>query len=337
MRKRLSIEYFAVLALILAGQGCRNDIDLVLSSDPIPVVYGIISPDDSIHRIYLTQSINPMDSPGNLTAAPFVVTVPEADVFLELRTPEGLVIERSRLRRVQGLPRMEGIFRAEPNVHYECAAMNIIDPAPGTMVLYTLTVALSGNPHFLYAETEIPPEPSLQFGKGLHTHTPVNLFPEQTENEISIYLPDTLWTEFHVVVHYFEKINQDWQHQSIRYKRNYPAVIRNSDTRTDHFNLDEGWFFTLIINNIKKDPLVQARRFDHMEFGVTYASRAFNDYYRSIQYESDLDNSLYSNIVSGMGLFCASNSRHYSGFMLNPRSLDSLMNGICTRGLKFVE
>ncbi len=323
--------------MVLAGLGCRNDFDLALSSDPIPVAYGIISPDDSVHRIYLTQSINPLDSRGNLTSAPFVVAVPKADVFLELRTPEGLVIERSRLSRVEGLPRMEGIFRADQNVFYECAAMNIIDPDPGEKILYTLTAAISGNPHYLYAETEIPPEPSLQFGKGLHAHSPVNLFPVETENVINIFLPDTLWSEFHALIYYSEKINQVWLPKSILYNRNYPAVIRNSDTRYDRFNLDEGWFFTLIINNIKKDQQVQERRFDRMEFGMTYASRAFNDYYRFIQYQSDLDNSLYSNIVSGIGLFCASNSRYYKGFSLDSRSLDSLANGICTRDLKFRE
>ncbi len=329
MRKRLISGTIAAFALAFAVQGCRNDFELALPGGPVPVIYGVISPDDSVHRIYLSQTIPSRDS---LPSAP-----PEADVFLELRTPEGLVIERKRLTRVQGLPKTDGFFRMEPNFYYECAAMDIVEPSPGKRILYALTAALSGNTNYLYAETEIPPEPFLQFGKGLNTLIPVNLYPEKGENEINIFLPDTLWSEFHAVVHYSEKINQAWQTKSIRYHRKYPAVIRNSDTRSDHFYLDEGWFFTLIINNIKQDTLVQARRFSHMEFGMNYASRTFNDYYRSVQYQSDLDPSVYSNIVSGMGMFCAANSRFYSGFTLNSRSLDSLINGICTRDLKFID
>lgn len=322
-----------ILMLCLAGSSCRNDFDLVVPGESIPVIYGLISPQDSVHRIRLTRSFSGSGSALEMAKSCDSLYYPDAEVFLELRNPDGRVIDRKKLQRTLLPDRSDGLFCISPNYDYQCSPMPVIDSDTNHPAHYVLSVTLPGSQKFCYAETVVPPLPSLKMPELWRNQHFIDLF---IDNRIGILLPDQYFTEFKVLLHYSELKSGNWSQKQVLHERRYIAAVRNSLTRFDELNLNEDWFINLVVHSIQIDTTVQARHLDQIEFRFTYAGKAFNDLYNSTRFMSDLIATGYSNITGGYGMFSSFNTRFYKDFMLNPRSMDSLVGGICTRPLRFV-
>jgi hypothetical protein len=311
--------------------GCNNDLDLVSPSDPVPLVYGMISPEDSIHTIRLTFST----PAGEGVTDNGIAALLNAEMFLDLRTPDGTVIERSQLVLNRTVETGSGTRSGYPHYLFSCPGMNPVvsyNEKPG---LYALTISFPELSRFVYAETRIPPEPYLMMESGLVPGRPVNLYAEPGYNEVLILLPDTLCGEFSAVIRYSEQRESVWTEKSITYERQYGSAIRTNLDRYDSFVLNEAWFFSQVVNHIFPDETVLRRRFESIELRLTYASAELDHYRKSFEFSSDFVQGGYSNVVSGMGLFISFNSHDYREFTLNKQSMDSLVDGICTRKLGF--
>jgi hypothetical protein len=70
MRQGHKIIYRSVFCGMLVLVGCKNDVDLVFQGDPVPLVYGIISPEDSIHSVRIS-----LTKPGDASQEGLAVTV----------------------------------------------------------------------------------------------------------------------------------------------------------------------------------------------------------------------------------------------------------------------
>ncbi len=327
------IRSLTLLIFLLPFLSCRNDLGLVMPEETVPVIYGLISPQDTVHRVRITRTFSGEGSALQMAQNCDSLYFPDAEVFLELRNPDGRVIERRQLRKTIQPDREEGLFCHSPNYAWECPALPVVDSDSTRPAQYALTISFPDRENYCYAETVVPPKPRLEFPELLKRNPEVDLF---LNNIITIRLPDDYYTEFRALIHFSELSYGTWQSKHLLYERRYPAAIRTSHNRFDYFDLSEDWFITQIVLSIRHDTLIQARRFKGIELRFTHATKPFNDYYYSVRSGSDLQATGYSNIINGYGLFGSFNTRFYPGYLLNPRSMDSLVNGICTRPLRFI-
>lgn len=335
MRKRFPIAYLFLIPVILICGSCNNDLDLDLPYEPVPLVYGMISPDDSFHTVRLGLSSPGIGETDDFQTDSLKRILTNAEVYLELRSHDGTVIERSRLSPTGESGISGNPDRLLPFCLFSSPGMKPVVSGTDMPGLYSVTVSLPSLKRFVYAETMIPQEPEIILSNSLHSGEPVNLFAAQGSNEAIIVLPDTLSIEFKAVIRYSEQTGGLWNHKSILYSRQYGSATRSSHNRFDSFQLDENWFFTQVSSHIFVDKKVEQRKFESIDLSLTYISGALDQYKRALGFSSDFVQGGYSNIVSGIGLFISFNAHEYKGFTLNGQSMDSLVGGICTRNLGF--
>ena len=311
--------------VLLLGAGCTQELDIILPGKPVIIVYGVVSPDDSLHRIRVSRSASDKD----------VSWFQDAEVFLELRTSRGDVVERRQMNPDSPGVEIPGPGNSGKAVLYTCPSMQMQTGSPENPATYALTLSVPRENLYVYGETHIPQEPFLILGDGLRRGTSLTVYPQNDENRIEILLPDLVWVEFHTLIHYTEFYKDSSVRKTIDYSREYKAEVRNSGNRFDHFNFDADWFINQILAHVKRDSFVTGRRLESIEFIQVHGTREFSEYRDSYSLSPDMGATLYSNVTGGMGLFTASNTRKYSGFSLNAISLDSLANGICTKRLLF--
>ena len=120
---------FALVALayaLLFCSSCANDIDVIGNWEDIPVVYGILRPQDSASYIKIEKAyLDPRTSAFEVAQRPDSLYYPEAEleVVLWSRLDGRFPFRPDTLRRVdlalRGLPRDSGIFASRPNYAYE--------------------------------------------------------------------------------------------------------------------------------------------------------------------------------------------------------------------------
>lgn len=323
------------LLSILAFGSCNNDLDLVYYADPTLVVYGIMCPQDSVHRIMIRRSFICGDSVEYYAKQPDSVLFGTVQVNMELRSEEGSVLERYNFQPEIFDPRDEGFFASEPNILYATRSTQPVNPLIlGTFKKYTLTAYFPEIDKSIIADTWIPPVLTLA--------SPARMDPFEMDMlvEQSIRFvwqqSQTYNIEMITVFNYLEEINSEWIPRSIKHKRTYPHLDKNQYSSREELSLNGDWFYPMVGGRIKKDPSVSARKFVSIDFLFFTITAGAYDNYLFTQYVTDYSESTFSNIINGQGLFTAYSRRELRGFTLGTASIDSLVSGKDTRDLGFV-
>ena len=119
-----------VVGLFLAA--CSNEFEVTAPWKEVPVVYALISPDDTAHYVRVEKAfLDPEKSALEIAKIPDSIYYPEnkITVFLERDSDK----KRFQMTRVdgakEGYPRKDGIFASSPNWLYK------VKPTPGQPVL----------------------------------------------------------------------------------------------------------------------------------------------------------------------------------------------------------
>ena len=84
-----------------------------------------------------------------------------------------------------------------------------------------------------------------------------------------------------------------------------------------------------------------ARRFESLDFHITAAGQDFVDLQRIVQANGGITSSnqlpVFSNISEGLGIFASRSKLDIEGITLASSGIDSLVNGIYTKDLSFIE
>jgi hypothetical protein len=154
--KKFLLLLLPVLGFCLAG--CSNDFEVTAPWKEIPVVYAIVSPDDTAHYVRVEKAfLDPEKSALEVARIADSLYYPASaiTVFLERDSDK----KRWQLTRVDGAkdghPRKDGIFATEPNWLYK------VKPAAGQTILepgkkYRLIVKRADGQPDITAETTIP-------------------------------------------------------------------------------------------------------------------------------------------------------------------------------------
>ena len=98
------------------------------------------------------------------------------EVFLDLTSPEGVLIERKKMDQVQGADKKDGKFLTSPNLYFECTSFSLALTKPPVVLDYTLNVLSPENGISSVSKSRIPMEPSLMMPLGLVTRGTLNLY-----------------------------------------------------------------------------------------------------------------------------------------------------------------
>lgn len=333
MRQRLVNIYKAVflIAIIVA---CDNEIDLFDSVDPIPVVYGVICPDDSVHQIKLTKTFGSDYNWAKDAKINDSLYYQNPEVFLDLRSDSGYVLERIRFYETIIENKEDGLFSASPNKVLNARGFMLRYPFEESGDLtYYLTIRIPEYDKIVFAETSIPRRPEIACN--IRKNEVINLYDYFVHPKRIIIPPDEDYViDLNLYFYYDEMINKQWQSGSFTYSKKY-GIADGQFYNPDTVFFSPQWFYQLVGNRIPENPEVQRRRFKSIDIQKKLISSEFYHYQKSLNFQSDLYTNTFSNIVNGIGIFTSYTQQYITGITLHPQSLDSLASGQYTKGLKF--
>ena len=331
---------FMLLILLCS---CANEVVVLNPAATAPVVFGLLSPQDSVHRVRLTRTFLADGNLDSVAQLPDSLYFKNAEVYLELRTPKGYVIDRSRMEPVELGPRGAGLFFTKPNRVYECKPFPALSATTSTDITYALTVTVPDLSLTALATSHIPSVPGLGLPPSLNNRKQINLY-EPQRNIIRIGHKRVEYTEFQLIFRYSEYRWDEWVDADFVYKirlaagvgpESDPRLISSGGGNTVDIALDAPFLFTQIANRIKEDPQVSLRKFYNIELKIINADHDFWDYTWSFEYLTDFNEVNYSNVTNGYGLLSTYRIKTYPAYGLSWQSLDSLCRGIVTRHLNF--
>ncbi len=336
--------FLPILAISLALHSCSDDFQPNLATDPVPVVYGIINPNDSLYSVRLTKSFLGPGSALYYAKNPDSIYYTGAKVFLETRTLSGNLVERIELEEKTIERRDNGLFARAPNRIYQIdfprfqIRQEHFDSLgiPYALNLH-LVAEIPGLEHPVTSKTRLRTapritEPRLIFMK-------VYFYGEQTfwmqwsdTNPEGIFeiLVRMQYTDF---LQYEEReMTAEWVLNGINVNQStFPGASR---TIYSYYFRPEN-FYSQIRAVISKDSLVQARVAGKVDFIILSTNREIEDYRKIYEISDDYHGGGYTNIENGIGLFTTYTSTGIYGLTLGQTELDSLAFGKYTGHLGF--
>lgn len=328
--------FWFILIMFVLG-ACSTNFELEADWRDIPVVYGFLSIQDTAHYIRVEKAF--LEPGGDATKIAKIADSLYYDAYVQVqlqRVNTGQTFDMQRVNgTLEGYPREDGTFASEPNILYKIRSSEIKLKAGETI---RLVINRGEDKEPVTAETvvlsEIVPRESNPF-------SPVNFgydrnvsFAWDTDQSAQLF-------DLRLVLHYFESMPGN-PNNLIRKQLNWPLnpeIIRENtgSSRVDYTIKGEELYKFL---QASLEPVNdRIRRFDSFEVQITGVGEELVELLRITRSNSGITGSqavpVYTNISEGRGIFSSRSMVVRSGLTLNSASLDSLKNGIYTRGLNF--
>lgn len=257
-------------------------------------------------------------------------------LFLETRTPDGDILQRSEMFQIKFEDKEPGMFISDPNLVYQCITSNLIKPNEDLKDLrYVLTIYLPDREESIMAESLMPP-------------LPANIRPALDKDPYALYLYDLnepliiswrrsldFYIQLQTKVNFLELRNGQWQPAFVTHTRKFNHWDRPPIDPTEEVVIRGEWLFFMMGGRINNDPEVSSRKFVSIDFQLITSDPLFYDYFAYEHYLTDLTTNTFTNIIGGIGIFAAYNKADWKGYTIDRRSMDSLAMGRHTKDLKF--
>lgn len=325
----LKWTFIAAVFLLVFGS-CDNDFDIAADWKDIPIVYGILSPQDTAHYIRIEKAF--LDEN---TAATAIAKIPDSVYYSDL---DAALIdlganERYQLEEVNGMEegyvRDEGVFVTDPNILYKIRASDI-QLTPGTT--YRLEINRSENLPLVTADIEQVAAAQIRRpapGQELRFIYDRDFSVLWQESDNSAFYDVTLgiryseWEASDPDVK--DSLNLDWSlGRNITLNEASVLGIEFYEFLADQLEADPTIRRRLIAIDCfvrsGGDELLEFRTIQLANTGITGAGGELPE---------------YTNISGGLGLITSSNLDVVDNLSLNAESLDSLRTGSITGDLNF--
>jgi hypothetical protein len=331
-------SYIGVLLALFTFSTCTTDFELEAPWKDIPVVYGFLNLQDTAHYIRLEKAF--LEPGGNANAIAQIVDSlyynPSVTVQLQ-RVNTG---QRFTLQRVdgnlEGYPRRSGPFANSPNYLYKIKGSTINLTAEQRIRL----IINRGN-----GLPEVTAETTVLGALSPRTTAPGNpLNLDYTRQLVFVWdIPaSAALFDLRMLIHYREidptlpggGINKtlEWEIQKDLEKPDANATFVRYD------NLKGEDFYRFVGAALSNAPNTQ-RIFQSIDLVYTAGGGELAELIKVEQANTGITSSqaipIYTNLSEGRGVFSSRNAASRTGLTLNAPSLDSLRNGIYTRGLNF--
>ncbi len=322
MKMRSGIFGFIVL-LGLTTSGCSEAIDVVMPGTPVPVIYGVLDSNDSVHYIKLSKSFAGTADPKILASDPEKVFY--QDATLSLREKFGS--RRYTFTRMSGPERTDGYFPGLPNQSYKLTGKLLSGYYDLMVILPTEGDTLVSTFHLMDDFQVLNPKPGF---KRFYFYEDPTVFSWPDYHEAGLYELSLTFT-YQEFMKSGEAINR-----IVHFSRQMdPEELEHEKT---HFNYRffSDPFFSFIASQVVRDEQVDYRKPVDLSIEITAADTTLSRYLKWFNLEIDDRINPNGNIPGAIGVVGSKNTVRYKGLIFSGRSQDSLIRGRYTRNLGFV-
>jgi hypothetical protein len=324
---------------------CSNDFEVTAPWDEVPVVYAIISPQDTATYIRVEKAfLSPERSALEVAKIADSLYYPEnaIEVFLER---DGAPNTRVKLTRVdgvaEGIVRAEGIFASQPNWLYKYKSNTGQFIEDGKR--YKLTIKRADGGIDITAVTTVPGKITMTKPNESQTIDIVNFLPgPPTEIRWSCDENATLCNIDFIIR--FREVDPTngviLDRKELKYAggRNILSTQNSLGNWRGSYALSGTTFYNFLRANIDSTVNVW-RYFEKSTIIIEGGGKEINAALEAAQANAgvtgaEIINS-YSNISEGFGIFTGKSRRVYDNLLIGSITVDSMDNNIITRKLNF--
>lgn len=312
---------------------CSNDFDLTEDKKDIPVVYGLLNPQDTAHyirieRAFIDESVSALEiaqRPDSLYYDNIVASI------VDMETSERFVLTRVD-GNAEGYVRETGVFAQAPNYLYKLHSSEFL---PLDNRMYRLELDRGDGKSLVTAETVIIDNPTLvapsteaAFSFNYSLDNPGAVEPY----EFSWKLTEGVIFDITLRLKYIESVNGGpFENKIIEWK-----VAKSIQEFV--FDLNKVGFYTTLASNIDEDATAQ-RLFQNIDLVLDSGGQAILDYINigsaNLGITSSQDIPTFTNLSEGVGIFSSRNRLIKADIPITPLTQDSLKNGSITKHLNF--
>jgi hypothetical protein len=325
--KKFTLFNLAILFSLVLFTSCSNELDLTEGKVDIPVIYGILSPNDTAHYIRVERAFSdPEISAIELAQNPDFLYYEDIEVSLtNIQTGQKFILQKVD-GNLEGYVREEGAFAQSPNYLYKIRQADInIQPKQE----YRLSVKISEE-KTVQAQTRIV-EPAFMSVPSPATSVMDFDFVQPNQMRWNPGENGTIFSAFFNI-----HIREIFPGAVVRDTIVRWNVIRNTELNINQYSGAN--FYTVIADNLDANRLA-TRFFRSIDLIHTSGGPEIFDFRRvslaNLGITSSEEIPTFSNIEGARGLFSSKASITIKGMNISPRSFDSLRNSQITRDLNF--
>ena len=335
---------FAVAMSALFISNCSNEIDLTTDWKDIPIVYGLVSKNDSLNYIRVEKAF--LDGSKNaLELAQIPDSLYYDNITVQLKgVHSGTPVTYDLFQvdgNLEGFPREEGIFADAPNYLYKLVLPNGESLIGGEE--YTLEINRGDNKDLVTATTtmvsdieirdpDTDPDGALPINwvrsglkVGWRAEFDAHIF------DVKIFL--NILEQDQSNPGNDQLVTLEW-----KIEENEPAVLGTNFVRMDT-RLTKLDLFNFLANRLTVDPNI-TRKFESIDILITAGGVELSDYINAGNANSGITSTqviaTYTNLSEGFGVFSSKNSAIHEGYELATETIDSLQENFRTRDLNFL-
>lgn len=324
----------AIAGFLFLGNSCSNEVILASEWKDIPIVYGLLSRQDTAHYVRIQKAfLDESASALEVAQIPDSLYYDQLTVQIE-RLSNGDVYDLNRVDgNKEGYVREEGVFADEPNYLYKFKLSGGDELAEGET--YRLKINRGDNLPEVTADAVIVSD--LRF-TGPFEVGPIKLeyrdYPIRWRSE-----DDAAFFDLKVLFHYKDDLEQQGVFTDKTIEWVVDKNIKKGESIETKYDVEGEEFFIFVGGELEAAPDV-TRLFTSLDFVVTAGGEDLFEYINIGQANTGITSSqiipTYTNLSEGLGVFSSRNKEAFEGFTLQVQpSLDSLRFGIYTKHLNF--
>jgi len=336
-----------LLLLLLFGlllSSCSNDFEVTAPWKEIPVVYGILSPQDSAQYIRIEKAfLDPDKSALEIAQIVDSLYYPENSIAVYLERTDNQT--RTQLRRVdgalEGYPREPGVFAGAPNWLYKTDAGFLIQGGK----TYRLIIERKDGRADITAETTVPKD-FVVVKPSLATAVPVISFEKNTPGTPIQVNTDVNGYFFNITfrVRYFEKnLNGTVASTNELVWQAATNVERDNVSNNGIYKMLESIprnnFYNFLANNLQRVAPNRYREFKNCDLIIDGGGIEIKEYLDTYNANNGLTGAEvfpnYTNISEGFGIFTAKYRTVVEGLKIDSKTVDSMRVSTITDTLGF--
>jgi len=321
-----------ILVLVLCG--CENDFNpLVPGTKTVPVVYGFMDTNDSIHTIRLTKTFYGTESAYEMAKDSSNLLYDSVNLFIEcMNLNDTKVIDTLTFHKTYFTPPANGIFNTGRSWYYVSTdTFPSIDSSESCRLrgyIYDSGDSIGSPIVYTYSKRD-----------RIRVESPTKL-----SNYFSVYsTSDATRLDFEGLRPCQVKIRFNYFDVSNNVKTEKSTEKVWSIIPKQDFKISPAKLFMFIRNGIPENPDVDYRKFESLDIWVYGGPNDVLDMYnrlfttdRDLFVEVGFSDTPYPDIINGYGMFYGYTKDSVTGLKFDDKTLDSLAAGQYTKNLKFV-
>jgi hypothetical protein len=329
-----TIEYMRfipiLITLILFLGSCNEDFDVTKEWKDIPIVYGILSAQDTVHYIRLEKAfLDPKKNAIELAKIPDSLYYKNATVKIQDMSDSRIYNLQKVDGNLEGKPKEEGVFAQSPNTLYKISA-NELQIQPNQS--YRLIIERDDNKPIITATTRIIP--NFNIFQPLMAGGNMRIVYDNTVRIVWEKKPEIQVVDVLMDFHYFETPKGQ---PNLKDPKTITWQIQ-SRVSSDRISFVGEQFYRVLADRMKADPTVD-RYFSHIDIKIIGVGDELYNYIKVFIANSGITGTQeipkYTNLSDGFGIFSSRNYMKKGDMILTPESLFLLRTGEFTSHLGF--